>query len=314
MRALPPVDAVARLQASRLGQQIESAALRDTAAAAWAQRLECPVALAPLPPVVERPPSLPRACAGLVLPDGRAGVLSVDCAVLAGQLARLAGDRPRQIGPVPLSPAECGLFGFLALTWTGLLDPAPALDWIDSGARLWDPPRPAAALRWRVNVDGVVGLAYWWLPPIPPAPRSADTLRPDLPVNGRLLAGRAALQRAPRPGDLVVLHAAPRLLIGARAHPLARRADRWHVVTPKEARMAAPLADLPLTVDAVVGRLTLTVAEASALVPGAVLPLAPDPLPTVQLMVGDRVIAAGVLVDDAGRAAVQITRLVEASA
>lgn len=76
--------------------------------------------------------------------------------------------------------------------------------------------------------------------------------------------------------------------------------------------MPEPLDDLPLVVDARVGRLTLSVAEVSALMPGAVLPLTPDATPIVTLTVGDRPIARGVLVDDGGRAAVQITQLIEA--
>lgn len=307
---LPPADPLARLMASALGQALSAADLLEDAAASWARLLERPVMAELLPPTLAGPPTPPRAQAGWLTATGEAGVLSVDTALLAGRLGVLAGARPRAIGPVPLSPAECGLFAYLATAWLGRLTPPLALDWIDGGAGLWQPARPAAAVRWRLTVDDAVGLAHWWVPATPPP---ATAPRPDLPLTARLVAGRAALAAVPRPGALVVLHAAPRLEVAERVHPLARRADRWHVVPLEEARMSQPISDLPLTVDAVVGRFTLTVGEASALAPGSVVPLAPDPLPEVRLMVGDQPIAVGVLVDDEGRAAVQITRVLDQS-
>lgn len=306
--ALPAVDPAARLAASPLGRALADPTLHARAASAWARLLECPAEIAALPPTATRWSGPPRARAGYLLADGQPGVLAVDAALLAGQVGRLAGAPAQVIGPAPLSPAESGIFAYLALAWLALLDPPPALDWVDGGAALWNPPHAAAAIRWRLTLDGVAGLVHWWLP-CEIALRHDAPLRPDLPLTAQLSAGRAGLGRSPRPGDLVVLHAAPRLQIGPILHPLVRRDARWIVAAAEESRMSRPIADLPLTVDAVVGRVTLTVAEASALAPGVVLPLGPDPLPEVWLVVGDQPIAAGVLVDDAGQAAVQITRL-----
>lgn len=308
--ALPPVDGAARLAGSSLGRSLGASSLLNRAAALWARLLETTIEVSLLPPVVAGGPRPPWACAGWVLPDGRQGVLAADTALLAGRVGVMAGATARSIGPVPLSPAESGLFAYLATAWLGLLDPVPALDWVDGGVGTWDPPRPTAAIRWRLSIDGAVGLVHWWAPPVTQPP---DALRSDLPLVARLLAGRAGLGRRPAPGDLVVLQAAPHLAIGPITHPLIRQNARWRVASAAETRMTQPIADLPLTIDAVVGQFTLTVAEASALARGSVLPLAPDPTPEVRLMIGDQLIAVGMLVDDDGRAAVQITRVIDQS-
>lgn len=76
--------------------------------------------------------------------------------------------------------------------------------------------------------------------------------------------------------------------------------------------MPSAVDDLPVILDAVVGRVTLTVGEVSGLGPGVVLPIAADATPIVTLIAGGQPIARGALVDDGGRAAVQITQLLDA--
>ena len=243
---------------------------------------------------------------------GRAATLTVPTQVLAGMMGALAGATPRAIGPAPLSPAEEGLFAFLTLQWTALWPTPPALDWIDGGVGLIPAHARRVCLRWRVSVAGQVGLARWWLPADLPPPKPA-AMRPDLPVECSLSAGLAAWGGALAPGDLVVLRGCASLSVGAERWPVRHQAGEWRVVHPKEARVPEPLDDLPLALDAVVGRVTLTVGEVSALAPGALIPIATDRAPVVTLMAGGQPIARGILVDDDGRAAVQITQMIHSS-
>lgn len=305
--ALPPVDAAARLGASAIGQALCDPDRVQQAALAWARALECAVEIQALSVADTPPPAGPTA--GLCWPDGRLGAVRIDPALLAGRLAQITGGAARSIGPVPLSPAEEGLFAWLVMAWCAVLPDVPALDWVDGGAALSQPIALAPAIRWRVVVDGAVGWARWQ---VPPHPASTGRLRGDLPLQLHLSAGRTHLRRRPKPGDLVVLNDPPALWLGDRRWPIRWRDATWHLISHTESRMPEPLDNLPLVVDARVGRLTLSVAEVSALMPGAVLPLAPDTTPIVTLTVGDRPIARGVLVDDGGRAAVQITQLIEA--
>jgi flagellar motor switch/type III secretory pathway protein FliN len=224
-------------------------------------------------------------------------------------MTALTGGAVRTIGPVPLSPAEEGLFAWLVLAWCAELPTPPALDWVDGGAGLWRPAWRGPSVRWRVVLGDTVGWARWQLPP--QAGTAVGDLRADLPLPLELSAGRTHLKRRPRPGDHVLLHTSPSLRLQTRRWPVERAGSRWHITTTAESRMVQPLDDLPLVVDARVGRLSLTVAEVSALEPGSVLPLAPDTAPIITLTIDNRPIARGVLVDDDGRAAVQITQLIE---
>jgi flagellar motor switch protein FliN/FliY len=314
---IAPVDRSAQLAASALGQHLRSERVRIAAAASWARALEVSVAVSDAG-VVDAPAVVGlHASAGLVLVDGRRACLTVSTQVLAGLMGALAGATPRAVGPTPLSPAEEGLFAFLVLRWTALLPQPPALDWVDGGAGLTVPPDTSRCVAWHLKVADQTGLARWRLPADLPPPRVDITARPRLPVDGILSAGRARWAGASSggtlsAGDLVVLATPPRLQVGDHAWPIQRRAHQWRVVSTSEVRMPLPIDELPVTLDAVVGRITLTVGDVAALAPGVVLPIAPDALPLVTLMAGGQPVARGVLVDDDGHAAVQITQLIDA--
>lgn len=102
----------------------------------------------------------PLALAYIHLPVGEA-VLHLQSHLLAGQVQALAGAVARPSGPVPLSPAEEGLFAWLVLE---LLAAAPGLDGALAGTRR----HATAAVRapdvlWRVRIGEQVGLAAWKL-------------------------------------------------------------------------------------------------------------------------------------------------------
>lgn len=309
---LAPVDQVARLAASAIAQHLRSAHLREAAATRWAQALETAVTvsdggLAPAPDA-----GTCEAVAGLILPDGRRARLSVSTQLLAGMMAALAGAAPNPVGPAPLSPAEEGLFAFLALRWTALWPQPPALDWIDGGAGLGAPSTADIAVVWHVSVGDQAGVARWSLPADLPPPACAATPRTDLPIHAVLSAGTARCAGPFAPGDLLELAAPGALHVGRRSWPIRHQAGRWRVAEMKEVRMPSAVDDLPVILDAVVGRITLTVGEVSGLGPGVVLPIAADATPIVTLIAGGQPIARGALVDDGGRAAVQITQLLDA--
>lgn len=314
---LPPVDRSAQLAASALGQHLRSQSVRIAAAATWARALEISVAVSDAG-IDDAPAVGLHASAGLVLVDGRRACLTVSTQLLAGLMGALAGATPQAVGPTPLSPAEEGLFAFLVLRWTALLPEPPALDWIDGGAGLIAPSNTPRCVAWHLKIADQTGLARWRLPADLPPPRADITARSRLPVDGVLSAGRARWAGgALSAGDLVVLATPSRLQVGDRAWPIQRRAHQWRVVSMSEVRMPLPIDELPMdelpiTLDAVVGRITLTVGDVAALAPGVVLPIAPDALPLVTLMAGGQPVARGVLVDDDGRAAVQITQLFDA--
>jgi hypothetical protein len=306
-RPLPAPDAGARARASRTGRALAS--LGPAAATAWARLLELPVTVRVEPPGAAS--DLPAAWAGLVWPDGATGRLRVDAHLLAGVLERLAGRPGASVGPAPLTPAEEGLFAYLALTWCGLMPaPAPRLAWVHGGDPAWPvPPGGAAAVTWRLDVGGWSGAAVWWLPDEHDAAPAADVSAAPVPL--RVEAGPVAVDTAPlRPGDLLP---APRLRLAAAGRPLHALAwadGRLRVTGPvAEDEVTLPsLETLPVALTVEVGTLVLPAGEVAALAPGQVVPLAVADPPVVRLCAGGRTVAVGVLVDDDGRLAVQITR------
>ena len=305
-------DPHARAAASVLGRAL--AEVRTAAASAWAQALECSVTVTPAGPPPHGPPTqpggLPFVAAGLELADGRLARLDVDAHLLAGRLDRFAGGPGTPVGPLPLAPAEEGLFAWLALAWLALLPaPRPRLAWIHGGAPIWAVPAPdGGAVAWRVDLEGDTGGVRWWLPPdpVPSVPPRAD-----LQVPVRLYAGEAALGSALAPSDHVPVFGGGTLTAGDHPPwPVRRVGAGWRIEsTPLEVPMSPSLETLPVRVQVLVADLTLTVGQLSALHPGDVLPLADDPHPVVTLVVGRQAIAQGILVEDAGRLAVQITRV-----
>ena len=320
---LTPVDRNAQLTSSALAHHLRSDALRTAAAARWARALEVSVTIRDAG--IARPNALAPsiASAGLLLADGRRACLTVSTQVLTGLMGALAGAVPRSVGPMPLSPAEEGLFAFLVLQWTGLWVAPPALDWVDGGTGLIPHPDfdsesgATSAVSWHITVADQTGIARWHLPANLSPPSVCLSDRPHLPIHGTLSAGRARWGGVLSPGDLVVLRTPAALQFGNRFIPVRWHAGRWSAVEMKEVRMPdsieeLPVGDLPLTLDAIVGRITLTVADVAALAPGVVLPLAADTTPIVTLMAGGTPIARGILVDDDGHTAVQVTQLIAA--
>jgi type III secretion protein Q len=88
------------------------------------------------------------------------------------------------------------------------------------------------------------------------------------------------------------------------------------MAAPRSGDEAAPAAgpdltaDLELTVTFELERKLMTLAEISALAPGAAFPLGTDPLAPVTLTVGGRALARGRLVDMGGVLGVQVTAIV----
>lgn len=308
-------DPHARAAASSLGRVLD-ADLRARAASAWARLFERSVTIEPAsPPPHDAPTSpggLPCAFAGLELADGRLARLDVDAHLLAGRLDVLAGGPGEAVGPLPLSPAEEGLFAYLVLAWLALLPaPRPRLAWIHGGAPPWAVPGVVGgAVAWRIELDGEVGGARWWLPPDPPALPTAPP-RPDLPVRLRVLGGQVALAALPEPGDLIPVFGRAGLWArSSLAGALTRRGPHW-IVDPHalEVPMSPTLETLPVRLDVLLAQLDLTVGQLAALTPGQVVPLPAEDHPMVSLVVGDRPVALGVLVQADGRLAVQITQV-----
>ena len=73
--------------------------------------------------------------------------------------------------------------------------------------------------------------------------------------------------------------------------------------------MSPTLETLPVRLDVLLAQLDLTVGQLAALTPGQVVPLPAEDHPVVSLVVGDRPVALGVLVQADGRLAVQITQV-----
>jgi flagellar motor switch/type III secretory pathway protein FliN len=162
---------------------------------------------------------------------------------------------------------------------------------------------------WRLEIDGHVGAAVWWLPDERDAPPVAAAA--DVPVPLRVEAGPIPVDLAPLgPGSLLPV---PRLRLtaaGRTLHPLAWADGGLRATGPvPEDDVTLPsLETLPVALTLEVGTLVLPAGEVAALAEGQVVPLElPDP-PVVRLCAGGRTVAVGILVDDDGRLAVQITR------
>lgn len=312
---LPPVDTAAQAAASRLGRDLRTGHRMDAAAAAWAAALECAVAvrLLPEPPPVRR---VIHAAAGWRTAGGQPGRLLVDAHLVAGALGVLGGTPARALGPVPLSPAEEGLFAYLALAWLADLPGLPALDWIHGGDLLWPAPQDGVpAVEWQVEVADRRGVVRWCLPrapgdlaSIPPTPET------PLPLGLWFDPVRLALGARLRPGDRVPLSARVRL-IGAAGPigPALRWRDGAPIVPPADE--VSPVDDsmtleaLPVRLDVRLAEVVLTAGQLAALTPGATLPLRLDDPPLVQLRAGDRVVATAALVEAEGGVALQIVRV-----
>ncbi len=305
-RPLPAPDAAARARASRTGRALVDCAA--AAAAAWARLLELPVAVRPEP---RNTSMLPAAWAGLVWPDGAVGRLRVDAHLLAGTLERLVGRPGTLVGPAPLTPAEEGLFAYLALAWCGLLPaPAPRLAWVHGGDPTWPvPPGGAAAVTWRLEIGGQVGAAVWWLPDERAAPPASAATMVPLPL--RVEAGPVAVDASPlRPGSLLPVRRLRLVATDRALYTLEWTGGRLRAtgLAPEDEMAFPSLETLPVALTVEVGTLVLPAGEVAALATGQVVPLALANPPVVRLRAGGHTVAVGVLVDDDGELAVQITR------
>ena len=299
---LSPPDPQLGQQSRALAQQLSK--LPQRAAATWARLLECNLEIEVEPWGAQDPlrsRGLLKAMAAWVLPDGGRGLLELDVQLLAGSVAALAGLRRSSMGPLPLSPAEEGLFAFLCLSWFALIDPAPRLEWIHGGDPDWPQIRPqGVSLTWRVALMGQLGAARWWLPPEPIQPAPLGCVPIPLSIGAQIRLGQL-----PERGDLVPLRSG--LFLNPLELPLRLYEGRIEVSEMKHWRLPEMEA-LPVQLSLELAQFQLSAAEVAALQPGALLPLElPDP-PEVRLKVGDVVIAQGILVDDEGRLALQICR------
>ncbi len=310
---LPPVDAAGRAAATPLGLDLRTPRRMDAAATAWAAALECAVTVRPLP----GPPPPRRvlhAAAGWRTAQGGAGRLLVDAHLLAGALGVLGGAPPRALGPVPLSPAEEGLFAYLALAWLADLPSAPALDWIHGGDPIWPAPRDGTpAVDWQVELGGRRGVARWCLPPeaAASAPPGPDL---PLPLSVRFEPVRLGLGVRLRPGDRVPIPRVVRLHAAWGPLPLllrwrdgAPRIPPVHEVSP--VNDPPTLETLPVRLEVHLADVVLTAGQLAALTPGATLALALDDPPLVRLRAGDRVVATAALVEAEHGVALQIVRV-----
>jgi len=200
----------------------------------------------------------------------------------------------------------------------------------------------------RLSTDRLDAPVWIWcgerLPPPGPGPALRLTEAAlEWPVSWQVVAGAAKLPLAQleglAPGDVVVLDwgghpAAPasggrlRLWSGDSSHP-GRWLDHRHLellslderrqeMTGKrpemiETRLDDPAvqgaAGLDVVLRAEVGRVTTTVEQALALVPGRVIGLDREVGTTVSLMIGEQKVASGELVESGGRLAVEITEV-----
>jgi type III secretion system YscQ/HrcQ family protein len=121
------------------------------------------------------------------------------------------------------------------------------------------------------------------------------------------------------PGDVVLFVSAPALRSSGWGFALSGQSPpshgtQWRVekmINGRKAMNAESLTDfddLPLNVEIVVGQKELTLREASALTPGAILDLDRYPADAVQLVVNGRLLGAGHLVTIDGRLGVRISQ------
>lgn len=305
-RPLRPPDPAARAAATALGRHLARPEAAFEAAARWARLLELSIGI--------RPVGLPRgarsvAAVGFRTAQEGAGHLQIDSHLLSLAVARLSGAPAEPAAPLPLSPAEEGLLAWLALAWLGGLPDAPALEWVHGGDPTWACPRPGhAAVAWRIELAGTPGFAVWHLPDAPPVGRGpVDAVPVPLWIRG----GSVRVAVAPRSGDLLPLPGGLRLEHARGPLGPVRVAHGRLTLAP---RSETPMHDatietlpVPLTVE--LGQLTLTAGEVGALAPGHVLPFDPGDPPVVTLRAGDRTVAVGILVDDNGVLAIQLTRV-----
>jgi flagellar motor switch/type III secretory pathway protein FliN len=311
---LAPVDGGARAAATPLGRALRTPDRADAAARAWAAALECAVRVQPSPGAPP-PRRVPCAAAGWRTATGAAGRLLVDAHLLAGALQVLGGAPAGAAGPVPLSPAEEGLFGYLALAWLADLPAAPALDWVHGGDPTWPAPEDGVpAVDWRVEVAGRRGIARWCLPPAPGLVSAPPPDHTPLPLGLWLDPVPLALGARLRSGDRLPVSSRVRLR-GATGpiHPSLRW--RHGAAQVPAADEVLPVNDstmleaLPVRLEVHLADVVLTAGQLAALTPGTTLPLALTDPPTVRLRAGDRVVATAALVEDGGGVALQIVRV-----
>ncbi|RMG19939.1 MAG: hypothetical protein D6729_03960 [Deltaproteobacteria bacterium] len=274
----------------------------------------------------------------LLDPDQRPARLRLDPHLVAALTAVLTGtETPPLAGrPDPLTAAVLG-HGLLRV-----LAAAGRAGGLQPRLAAVEPPPAAVVLHLSVLLSGQPGsmqiglateTAQWLLRRLEavPLPRPAveATLRGHL-----CLPTRVALRtlRALAPGDALCPHPdtrwteagpdGPALLRFSRRRALAGRLgpDGFRVLSTLEVPMSKchrpstdPVAEIPIDVEIVLARVSTRISELAGLVPGAVLPLEQRD-PCVEIVVGDRCIATGELVDVEGRLGVRVLATTEGAA
>jgi type III secretion protein Q len=284
--------------------------LCGAAASGWARLLERPTAVAPHSGPPQR--SSLRSWAAWRDSNGHRGLLAVDRHLLAGVVGRLAGTSGRAVGPCPLSPAEEGLFAYLALQWLQLV-PGCTLEWVHGGDPAWPllaTPR-RAGIGWSVEIGDQRGSAVWWLPqPLEPCEGGPveNAQRTPIPLTVSATA-QLSPHTALAPGDR--LPCARPQLRHARGPMFSVRAvtEGLRLMALESALSPSTLESLPVALTLELGSIVLDAGVVAALQAGDLLPVAVADPPIVTVKAGDQAVAMGVLVEDAGGIAVQLTRV-----
>ncbi|MCB9522017.1 MAG: FliM/FliN family flagellar motor switch protein [Myxococcales bacterium] len=308
-RPLPrpaPVD----LTPSPPWDAVNDPALAGRCASQWARALGASIQIEPASPHPGPPP--PAAWAAWEGPSGEVGWLAVERRWIHQAFCALTG-APAVAGAAPLSPAEEGVFAWLAGAALDALPVAVTLIGVHGGDPDWPPPQPVGAPSdWRLAGPECAGRARWWVPGAParPAnPRAPSSVPIPLTVQGLT---RIDPRRPPAAGDQLPLAEGVALWAGTRRLQ-ALHVSRGRLTVAQEPPFMIPpaLEQLPVTLTVTLGELTLSAGQVAALTPGAAVPIQVDDPPVVQLRAGSVPVAQGVLVQAGGSAglAVQITRV-----
>lgn len=283
------------------------AEVRGATASRWARAVGAPIAIDAAASRSGPPP--PAAWAVWEGPNQVTGWFAVERRWLHQVFAQLTGTSPVP-GAAPLSPAEEGVFAWLAGAALDALPTPVALVGVHGGDPDWPLPRPTgAALDWRLSLGARPGRARWWVP-AQPSERSPRAMA-SLPV---VVAARAEVRldprRPPRPGDLLPLSRGLALWTGpGPLCPLTLTRGRL-TVAPEPSMTPPALETLPVVLTVSLGQVTLPAGQLAGLRPDDTVPIQVEDPPVVQLTAGDVPVAQGVLVQAGGGGlAVQITRM-----
>ncbi len=245
-------------------------------------------------------------------------LLEVDAALVARLVDGLAGGGGDPVAATALTPVETSALDLLALSAIDGACGVPEIEALLTPrlVRAGTAPADALAIEMDVAAGSVRGRARLLLPPVAVRAVRAAPLEAcaasAVAIGASVRSGRGALMPqeldALRQGDVVVMDEPPgerhALVLPGGARAEGRLAEEaFHV---EEITMADRAAELPVTLEVEIARVTIPISDLARLEPGAVLPLGIDRRGTVVLRAGERAVARGELVDVDGAIGVRI--------